>query len=227
MKKTMTIILLFLAIITYGQKEFEGTIVFKTSVEGQDASKLQTMMPETYTFQIKNLDMKIVLQGGYLSLLMGPIIVKNGKTYMLKDDKKTAYRMPENAQKPDKPKSIVKVTKLPGTETILGYICSKYKVDESDDKGKKAVTYVWSTKAINVENFKKNQSTIDMQMIYEGIEGFPLKVVSDVQQQTANYKITMQVTKVVSEVLNNSVFQIPPEYKIEDFGPGAYIKPQF
>jgi len=226
MKKSfLGLIFLFIVTAAIAQKDFEGTIVFKISVEGADAAKLQTMMPESYTFYFKGEDLKIILQGGYMSLLMGPIIVKGDKTYMIKDEKKTAYIIPDD-QKKNKPKSVVKLTKLGSGDKILGYTCNKYKVEEKDDKGKLVTSYVWTTDAIKVDNFKKNQKTIDMQLYYDGMTGFPLKVESGVSSSNMNYKVTMAVTKVVPAVLGSALFQIPADYKIEILGPGAYIKPQ-
>lgn len=215
--------LLFLVTAAVAQKDFEGTIVFKISVDGADASKLQTMMPESYTFFFKGEDLKILIQGGYMSLLMGPIIVKGNKTYMIKEDKKTAYIMPDEPKKV-KPKSTVKLTKLGTDGKILGYACNKFKVEEKDDKGKLAVSYIWTTDGIKVDNFKKNQETIDMQLMYEGMTGFPMKVESTVSAPSMNYKVKMEVTKVNPSLLNSSVFQIPADYKIEELGPGAFIK---
>jgi len=226
MKKSfLALVLLFIVTAAVAQKDFEGTIMFKINVEGADAVKLQTMMPESYTFFFKGEDLKIIIQGGYMSLLMGPIIIKGSKTYMIKEEKKTAYIIPDD-QKKNKPKSAVKLTKLGTGEKIMGYTCTKFKVEEKDDKGKLVTSFVWTTDAIKVDNFKKNQQTIDMQLVYEGMTGFPMKVESSVSSSNMNYKVTMAVTKVVPAVLGSAVFQIPADYKIEELGPGAFIKPQ-
>jgi len=226
MKKSfLGLVLLFIVTVAVAQKDFEGTIVFKINVEGADASKLQTMMPDSYTFLFKGEDLKILIQGGYMSLLMGPLIVKGSKTYMIKEEKKTAYIIPDDKKK-NKPKSNVKLTKLGTGDKILGYLCTKFKVEEKDDKGKLVTSLIWTTDAIKVDNFKKNQQTIDMQLFYEGMTGFPMKVESKVSASDMNYEVTMAVTKVLPAVLSNSLFQIPADYKIEELGPGAFIKPQ-
>jgi len=226
MKKSfLGFIFLFIVTAAIAQKDFEGTIMFKISVEGTDAAKLATMMPESYTFMFKGEDLKILIQGGYMSLLMGPIIVKGGKTYMIKEEKKTAYIIPDDKKK-NAPKPNVKLTKLGASDKILGYPCDKFKVEEKDDKGKLVTSYIWTTSAIKVDNFKKNQQTIDMQMVYEGMTGFPMKVESSVSSSNMNYKVTMLVTKVIPAVLGANVFQIPADYKIEELGPGAFLKQQ-
>jgi hypothetical protein len=103
------------------------------------------------------------------------------------------------------------VTKTSETMKILGYNCTKYIVVMTD-RGQTVNTNMWATteiKDIDMKAFAKQRMSRGQSMIYEGVDGIPLKMESN----TKEGNMIMEVTEIKKEPLNATDFTIPSDYK--------------
>jgi len=187
---------------------FEGTIRYDVQIKG-DVGPLANMMPKYYQFSVKGSDVKMKSDAS----LVGEILMKTveNKAYLLKRGEKTAYFFDLSSRKlaASKPK----VTKLKGTETIAGYPCQKYTVVSKDEDGETVNQTVWAAADLSVPKPKKAAAIPNAgEFFVEGVEGFPLKMIT----QSSEFTMTTTATQVEKKQLAASEFVIPAGFAVKD-----------
>lgn len=171
---------------------------------------MNSMMPTGLIIQLKGNNSLIKMEGGMLHMEILNLKDKD-LSYRLDRNNKVYSVVPHTTQNNGQTPQ-VKVTKTNETAKILNYTCTKYIVDAALD-GKATQNVFWSTteiKDIDVSQLanqrigRKGQS-----LFYEGIEGVPLKM----QIQTAEARMTMEVTSLKKESLPASLFVLPADFK--------------
>lgn len=159
--------------------------------------------------------MKMLNAGG----VMMEIVSQHDKkeNYMLYHTGKKAYKLPEESQTDQTNKPKPKVTKTSETETIAGYKCTKYLVEESNSK---VAQQIWATKDIKIpmgafSSGMANRSS--RAMLIEGIDGLPLKMIVTENGTTSE----VVATAVNKSKIDNTELQVPAGYAIEPFDPAV------
>ena len=214
-KQFLTLLCLVLTSAAAIAQNFEGTVLFDFKMEGEMAAQLEALGKTQYEFKFKGDNMRMALKGGMAAMMPMDIIMdnKNGVAYMMNAKSKTAQKIEtanaEAAAKTDKPK----VTKEAETSVIAGYKCQKYKV-ETTVEGTTMVEYIWACSDLKVAKPKPGVKTNASQFMREGVEGFPLKIVT---QNDMIGTITMLATSVKKESISDDMFKVPSDYKVEKF----------
>lgn len=204
---------------------FSGEINFKVNIEGasgDQAEMMKSMMPSDFNFKFDGKQkMKFAMKGGMMAAMMGEIVADGttGEAFMLKHKEKKAFTMPDDQEESSDNKP--SVTKLSETQTIAGYKTQKYQV-ESMDKGKKETIIMWIAKDLNIAkpdaaNMKGNANNF----FVEGLDGFPLRV--EVAMDQVSGTMVMQADKVEKKDYPASAFEIPSDYKVEEFNPKSMM----
>lgn len=178
---------------------FEGTIRYETAVTGEVPKAVTDRLAEHYDLSFKKNDLKIKATAP----LKGEILIKKDlqKMYIVRFDQKNVYevdlkdkRIPENNSTPT-------VTPFKETITIAGYACQKYQIQYDNDMK----LYVWTTPAINADQWGEAPVFGGQLKLPEGIVGFPLKL------QLVSSKFTLTGTAVVVKAteMNPMDFELP------------------
>lgn len=219
MKRVIVLIaIVFVTATLYAQKPFSGKIEFAISMTGEGADQLAAFMPNSYQYFIDGSNVLFRMEGGLTAAMMGDVVINNntGESYMLKHGEKTAYKIGDDEDGEDIVKDI-KVTKMDEKIEIQGYKCQKYKVTAADG----VTQYVWTTTEINI---KKPRSKVNSQigggnLFMEGLEGFPLKMMTSVPG--TGMTMVMTADKISAEKPDKNMFIIPDSYEIKDFDPSS------
>ncbi len=193
---------------------FEGIIEYKIEVKGAMAEAMKGMMPTKSTMYVKGDKVKFVTEGGAITALGGAnqYIVKDNKMYMINSVNKTAQVMDlnqaEQMQKEQEDK--VKVTPLNEWETIAGYKCRKYKAVIKHPTMGEIVQWVWATPDIQLKLSGEAAKHINQM---KGVDGVVLKTIQEMPAMGIT-SIT-EATKVTKKSLDDSIFEIPKDYKVE------------
>ena len=201
-------------------QSFEGKIVYGIELKGEGADQFAAFMPSSYEYTVKESNLKFKMNGGMTSAMMGEFIVLGDReeSYMVKHSEKTAYKMEPDE---DEKESDIKptVTKEKETAKIQGYTCQKYKVVMNSD-GNEVVQYMWVTNEIKFKKPKNAQNA--GQLFVDGIDGFPLKVTSEMNTMGMAMTMIMTATSVDTRKVSDSVFEIPNDYEIKKFDPAMF-----
>lgn len=167
---------------------------------------MNDMMPKGMVIKIKNQNMLTHMDGGMMD---GDILYLNdkGQSYHLDRENKTYSLMPKTG---DNEKD-AKVTKMSESATILGYNCTKYKV-EMTEQGKKITQYLWATtelKGIDMKRMASQKMNGGNPVFYREIEGVPLKM----QMTMPEMEMTMEVKDIKRESLPAKEFAIPSDFQ--------------
>jgi len=214
MKKGLVFLLVSFAI--GNAQYFEGVIQFKSEITGENAERLKAMMPSEYVMKFKGKKSRIEMKGGMVEIMgMGTTIYDGEKyTYLLNPQQKVAQRMDVSEVKKEVKEEVSKpeIKKLGPGETILGYKTIKYEVKMNTPQG--PITQVmWVAPDIVVE---KNKAIKNAQsFMIEGVDGFPLKIVQNMDQ--LGIKMILTATQVEKKSLSNSEFEIPKDYTVQEF----------
>jgi len=210
MKKNLTFSWLLLTIFALFSfqtfaKEFKGVITYRITIDGSGVTdEMKTMMPKTMTMTVKG------------NKARSELIMSMGKTISISDgDSKTAITlmdmmgqkiavkstneeiMAEMAESPD-----VKVEFTSETKDILGYICKKAVITNTEDDTELIVYFTeeLGTKDLNFDNPQ-----------FKDINGVMLEF------EIPNEMFTMKFTAVSVEKKNveDSEFTIPEGYQIK------------
>lgn len=225
MKKLLSTFLLILAFgsSVYAQNGFEGQITFNVKLMGEGADQMAAFMPSAYNYVFKGGDLKFWMEGGMTAAMMGEIVVLGGegKAYMVKHDEKTAYLMPGSEDDDAGNDQDIEVEKLDSTKKILGYSCRKFKITQKAEGGEDAVQYFWTTPDIR---FDRNSSTDQHAggMFVEGVEGFPLMVISTMDMGGNKMTSVMTVTKIDERSVSADEVSVPGDYEVQDFNPQMF-----
>jgi hypothetical protein len=204
-----------------GAQNFEGTIKYslKITLPEKQRSEMQQyamMMPTGFEITTKNSlsKMKLLTTGGTMMELVSEHTKK--ENYMLDHTNKKAYKLPDDTNaETTTADSKPKVTKTSETETIAGYKCTKYIIEEPNSK---SVQHVWTTKDIKIpvsafsNNFGNKSGKM---MMIDGVEGLPLKMYVN-EHGTTSEVVATQVTKGKVE---DKDLKVPTGYAIEPFDP--------
>ncbi|QHT71448.1 DUF4412 domain-containing protein [Rhodocytophaga rosea] len=204
-----------------GAQNFEGTIKYslKISLPEKQRSEMQQyamMMPTGFEITTKNSlsKMKLLTTGGTMMELISEHTKK--ENFMLDHTNKKAYKLPEEPKSETaKSDSKPKVTKTSETETIAGYKCTKYIIEEPNSK---SVQHIWTTKDIKIpvgafSNSFGNKS--GKMMMIDGVEGLPLKMI--VTEHGTTSEVT--ATAVAKGKVNEEDLKVPSGYAVEPFDP--------
>ncbi len=185
----------------------------KMAQGGGAGGGMASMMPSGMLFKTKGGNALTIVEGGPMPMEMLYLKEKD-KMYRLDRKGKTYSEMgaggPPNMPQHAKPE--VKVTKTNETATILKYTCTKY-IATITEKGKTVNQIYWTTteiKDFDMKSLMKQRMGRGEPMIYEGIEGVPLKI----EMNTPEAKVIIEVTEIKRETLNASDFSIPTDYKV-------------
>jgi preprotein translocase subunit Sec63 len=158
--------------------------------------------------------MKLLTTGGTMMELISEHTKK--ENYMLDHTNKKAYKLPDDSKSDiTNPDAKPKVTKTSETETIAGYKCTKYIIEEPNSK---SVQQVWTTKDIKIpvgafsNSFGNKSSKV---MMIEGVEGLPLKMIVN-EHGTTSEVVATEITK---DKVNEADLKVPSGYAIEPFDP--------
>lgn len=220
MKQLFSIITLCLFVLTLqAQKSgsFDGTMVFDISYSGERQEMMNSMAPSSYTYHVRDNKIKFIMEGGMTSAMMGDILIDgdDGNSYMLKDSEEKALRFP---QKSEDENSEVNVEKLNETTSIQGYECTKYKVVTSTSEGD-VTQMMWVTPELRIDINRDafQSSTAAGNLAMKKIDGMPLKIESRIPM--GNMRMTMTASDIKWEKIDQSEFEIPSHYKVEQFDP--------
>jgi hypothetical protein len=202
------------------QKAFEGMITYKIQLMGENADQLAAFMPEAYQYKIRGNLIRFHMEGGITAALLGDILIdtKKGDAFMIKEAEKTAYLIKDTGETPPGP--VVE----PEEEviTILGYPCQKYKVTTPAETGS-TVQYVWATRDIQIVKPQKSNGTAPAgagQILIEGLDGFPLKVMTTVPE--GGLILVMTASEVELLKIDKSDMEIPKDFTVKDFDPSMF-----
>ena len=169
---------------------------------------MSSMMPSGFLFKVKGENTLTIMEGGMMPM---EILHLKDRSVRLDRKNKTFSEMPQGENPSGKSTAQVQVTKTNEKSTILNYNCTKY-IAVVTDKGKTINQVYWTTteiKDIDMKHLKKQRMSGGQPLLYEGIEGVPLKM--EISMQEA--KMVLEVMEIKKESLNSSDFTIPSDYK--------------
>lgn len=175
---------------------------------GNGGNMIENMMPKSVVNHVKN--------GNSLSKVVGgafeteTLYLKDGNKSYTIDRKNKTYTLHTPAA--EDAKHAYKVTKTEEFATILAYKCRKFLVESAEGK-EKVIYHVWATpdfKELDAKQFSKMRvGNAANTGFMEKIEGVPLKMQASLPQG----KMTMEVTEIKKETLDDALFQLPEGFK--------------
>lgn len=219
---------LFLAVTPlFSQDVFSGQITYDIEVTGDQAEMMAGMMPEAYIFTLDGDGRaKFKIEGGMVAAMFGEFYIdgNTGDSYMVKHSEQVAYDMSggDDASESSK-ENDADVEKLNETATIAGYKTQKYKVTSTNEKGEKTVTYVWIAEDLSIGKLKdaENLEGGAESFFVEGVNGFPLKIESEIPQMGGN--MIMKASSVEKKKYKKSDFEVPAGYEVKEFDPSSMM----
>lgn len=202
-------------------QDFEGTLKYSIAMSGPGIDATQkAMLPTGYTITMKGVNSKFVTEGGMMASMLGDIISRGDEkaTYMVNHTTKVANKLKDEDKKEEDKKPNFKVTKENSTAKILGYDCQKYKVTSKDESGEEQVIYLWAAKDLKLGTSHKSKSPVSGvgQFVFDGVEGFPLKMEISNKMQGTEIKTVITATKIDLSKVNDADVSVPKDYKIEE-----------
>ncbi len=217
MKKILSIFLVLsaLALQSYAQKSFEGTITFSMKVMGSGAEMMAAFMPTGSIHQYKGADYLMKFEGGMMGSMMGDILMKDGVVYAVKTDEKTAYKFEDeaNGEAPPKPN----ISKEDEVIEILGYKCQKYLAETETPQGPVSV-YVWATQDLKIAKPKtsgKSSMMMSSSLFMEGVDGVVLKKMTNIDAMGMTLTTVETVTEIKAGKLSKKLFVIPKNFAMK------------
>ena len=181
----------------------------EASMKMAEGGDMTSMAPKGHILKIKGQNYLSRMDGGILGDFQFLYVGDKNISYKLNMKEKTYTEIkPDPAAK----KSDVKVTKTDETAKILNYNCVKYIAEITTD-GHTVVQNIWTTDEIKGIDLKKltqqRMSSGQEFLIYDQIDGFPLRV----QMKLPQASTSMEVTEIKRESLSSSDFIIPAGFK--------------
>lgn len=177
--------------------------------QGNVGDMMSNMMPKGMTIKMKDGNTLTHMDGG---MMAGDFLYLKDKSVHLDRENKSYWVLPSgNGQGAMADAAKPTVTKTSETMKILGYNCIKY-VAVMNEHGHTITTNMWTTteiKDIDPKAFSKQRMDKGQSMLYEGMDGIPLRIESMTQQ--GNF--VMEVTEIKKESLSAADFVIPSDYK--------------
>ncbi len=213
MKKLLLVLFGAFLSLNVMSQDFEGTIQFNVKISGEEFDRYSKAFPEAIQLKIKGHNMRGKTTGGQItSLMSGFIFDGDHKTaYVISDAFQTAFKLKSADFEGDSQEHATKfdITNTGEKETIAGYECTKYIAKE---EGKNTVINIWTTDQFTIAK-PTNLANLTGNIFLEGVEGFPLKAIT-VQNNTT---MLVEVADVRKEPVDNSSFEIPSGYRVQDF----------
>ncbi len=176
----------------------------ETAMKGGD---LSSMMPSGMKIKMKGGNTLTKMEGG---MAMEILYLKERDLSVNLNRENKSYTVLPHSNGGNNPAMMgpkPKVTKTNETAKILNYNCTKYLV-ETMDRGKPMTQVFWTTteiKDIDAKSLaKQRMGRGNQMMMYEGLEGVPLKI----EMTTPEMKMNMEVTEIKKESLPDSDFSI-------------------
>jgi hypothetical protein len=169
-----------------------------------------TMMPTGFILKVKGESTLTVLDGGVMPM---EVLQLKDKSYRLDRTNKTYTELGAGGsqQAPQHTNAPVRITKTSEKATILNYNCTKY-IATITENGKTIDQVYWTTtdiKDFDMKSLAKQRMGKGQPMLYEGIEGMPLKI----EMTMPEAKMVMEVAEIKREILNLADFSIPADFK--------------
>lgn len=168
---------------------------------------MESMMPKSLVIKIKNQNTLTQMEGG---MMTGEILYLKDKEQSYHVDRENKTYSVLGKGESEKPME-AKVTKTTETATLLGYKCTKYKVDMTE-QGKSITQYIWATtdlKGIDMSGLSKQKMNGGKSIFYGEIDGVPLKV----QMSMPEMEMTMEAKEIKKGSLPSNEFVIPSNFK--------------
>jgi len=176
---------------------------------GGGAGSANSMMPKGMMMKVKGTNMVTLMEGGMTNGM--EILHVTGKPAVrINRADKTYSTMPEGGPS-GQPAPQVTVTKTSETATILGYHCTKYDMQMTQN-GQVITQHVWATtdiKDMDMKLFARQRNSQGQPMFSDKIEGIALKVEASMPQGN----MVMEVKEIKKEKLSDSDFAIPAGFK--------------
>lgn len=197
-----------------------GEIKYSIQITGsKEIEESKAFFPTHYRMLFNGKETKFIQEGGMMGSMLGDILSKNdGKTYFVNHNTKT-INIYTPKETDDKKETKFNVTKENETSKILSYTCQKYKVLTEGDKADQSVIYIWAAKDLKVDT-KGNKKWGTGQYMYEGVDGFPLKMMIISKAQGADMTMTMTAVNLETKTPDTKEFELPASYKREEGLPG-------
>lgn len=181
--------------------------------ESDKANVMDFMLPKSMIIKIKNGNTLVAVEGAMAGML-GEMLTLKGKTetFAINHSKKSYSILPTNNQKQTNEPPF-EVTKTNETLKILNYICTKYKISNTNPKANET-RFVYATTQIKdidlgfIKNLKANDDDKFSAAIAK-IDGFPLRM----EMISSEMNILMQCTKIEAKELKSIDFILPANYK--------------
>ncbi|MBC7452034.1 MAG: DUF4412 domain-containing protein, partial [Cytophagales bacterium] len=184
-----------------------------------DYSQTANIFPSTIFIKLKNGNSLTEMAGGNMSQMIGDILyIKNQNiAYYIKDATETYTIKPAN--KTDTANQVhIGMAKTKDTASIDGYSCTKYIITCTENTDTK-ISYVWLTQnlqSMNAYSFESLGSSAGSlhNDAFKNLPGVPLRI----ESYEKGFKMTMEVTEITKQGLQDSNFTIPITYKEATFG---------
>jgi hypothetical protein len=171
---------------------------------------MNSMMPKGFVINVKNENVITKVEGGPMASMEVLYLKDKDKSYHLDRQNKT-YSTMESSGSQGTSSVPPKVTRTSETTRILNYTCTKYLVEVNQGNRPTNQT-IWTTteiKDIDLKSLAKQKMGRDQSIIYEGMEGVPLRV----EMAMPEGKMSMEVVEIKRESLKASDFSIPSDFK--------------
>jgi hypothetical protein len=200
----------------------ESNPQMKTQMEAamnmMKSGNLSSFIPKGSTAKVKDGNTLFSMEGGMMSNYEILTLKDKPESYQLDRQNKTYFVMPHNTETTEAEKN-VKVTKTSETTKILGYSCTKYIVEYSDEKHKMQ-QILWATKDIpglELKNMGSSRMNRSQKIYYDKIDGVPLKIEMHMEQGN----MVMEAKDIKKQSLPASDFTVPADYKKVDMPYGV------
>jgi hypothetical protein len=224
MKKiTALIIILMLSTSVFSQSTFQGTITFKAKISGEGTEVMQSMIPHTYSFDIKGTQIIMRIEGGMMALMMSKILMDNktNEIFLINDGEKTIYRIKSDNPAQSEGFSEPQVEDMKSRENILGYPCDKYKII-TKTQFSTLEQIVWISKDIRIDiPYSQNAPGVSNFSI-KGVDGFPLKMQVHTDYSGMPFTMSMEAVEILKKDFPKDYFEMPSGYQIKDFSESPF-----
>ncbi len=169
------------------------------------------MIPKGFTIRLKGQNILTTMDGGVMAMEILYLKDKDQAYQLDRQNKTYSPMMTGNRPVQASSSTAPKVTKTSETAKILNYTCTKYLVDITE--GDRTIHQsIWATteiKDIDLKGLAKQRMGRGQSFFHEGIDGFPLRVASNMTEGN----VTMEVTEIKKESLNAADFSLPADFK--------------
>ncbi len=180
-------------------------------MQGGAAPDLSSLVPTGFSVKVKEGNTLTTMEGG--AMQMEVLFLKEQDKTVRLDRKNKTFSVLTGASSSRQANALsVSVTKTNETAKILGYTCTKYIAEVTENEETVNQIY-WTTteiKDLDIKSLTKQRMVGGGQpLFYDGIEGVPLKIEMNVQEA----KIVMEIADIKREALNMADFTLPADFK--------------